>query len=83
MRLTDGENQAVVRRLLPDCLGSFGVYRLCWTRAALVGGEAILLPSRIRIAKPNNGPLSGTIEFWDRWSDDRGAAELDKAAESR
>ena len=52
------------------------------TGEALVVGDAILLPTRIRIAKPNNEPLSGTIEFWDRWSEDKSAAELDKAVES-
>lgn len=83
MRLTNGEDQAVVRRLLPDSLGSFGdLLPVLDTGEALVVGDAILLPTRIRIAKPNNEPLSGTIEFWDRWSDNKSAAELDKAVES-
>jgi len=83
MRLTNGEDQAVVRRLLPDSLGGFGdLLPVLDTGEALVVGDAILLPTRIRIAKPDNEPLSGTIEFWDRWSDDKSAAALDKAVES-
>lgn len=83
MRLTNGDDQAVVRRLLPDSLGSFGdLLPVLDTGEALVVGDAILLPTRIRIAKPVNEPLSGTIDFWDRWADRLAAAALDKAVES-
>jgi DNA helicase HerA-like ATPase len=83
MRLTNGEDQAVVRRLLPDSLGGFGdLLPVLDTGEALVVGDAILLPTRIRIAKPINEPLSGTIAFWDRWADQSSAAALDKAVES-
>ncbi len=83
MRLTNGEDQAVVRRLLPESLGSFGdLLPVLDTGEALVVGDAILLPTRIRIAKPINEPLSGTIDFWDRWADGSVAAVLDKAVES-
>ncbi|WP_424629711.1 ATP-binding protein [Bradyrhizobium sp. SYSU BS000235] len=83
MRLTNGDDQTVVRRLLPDSLGSFGdLLPVLDTGEALVVGDAILLPTRIRIAKPLNKPLSGTIEFWDRWADATAASSLDKAVES-
>lgn len=83
MRLTNGEDQAVVRRLLPDSLGGFGdLLPILDTGEALVVGDAILLPTRIRIGKPKNEPLSGTIEFWDRWADDGASAALGKAVES-
>ncbi|WFU23371.1 ATP-binding protein [Bradyrhizobium sp. CB1717] len=83
MRLTNGDDQAVVRRLLPDSLGGFGdLLPVLDTGEALVVGDAILLPTRIRIAKPINEPLSGTIQFWDRWADPAAAATLDKAVES-
>ncbi|QDA36886.1 ATP-binding protein (plasmid) [Paracoccus liaowanqingii] len=82
MRLTNGEDQAVVRRLLPDSLGSFGdLLPVLDTGEALVVGDAILLPTRIRIAAPTYEPLSGTIDFWDRWSDENGTSELDRAVD--
>ena len=83
MRLTNGDDQAVVRRLLPDSLGGFGdLLPVLDTGEALVVGDAILLPTRIRIAKPVNEPLSGTIDFWDRWADAAPNSSLDKAVES-
>lgn len=82
MRLTNGEDQAVVRRLLPDSLGSFGdLLPVLDTGEALVVGDAILLPTRIRIGAPSNEPLSGTIDFWDRWAAKSGSSELEKAVD--
>ena len=83
MRLTNGDDQAVVRRLLPESLGGFGdLLPVLDTGEALVVGDAILLPTRIRIAKPLNEPLSGTIDFWDRWAEAEDGADLTNAVES-
>ena len=69
MRLTNAEDQSVVRRLLPDSLGGFGdLLPILDTGEALVVGDASLLPSRIRIAEPTAHPNSGTVDFWDEWS---------------
>jgi len=68
MRLTNGEDQSVVRKLLPDTLGGFSdVLPILDTGEALVVGDASLLPSRIRIQAPNAKPSSGTVDFWDKW----------------
>ncbi len=83
MRLTNGDDQAVVRRLLPDSLGGFGdLLPVLDAGEALVVGNAILLPTRIRITQPKNEPLSGTIDFWDRWSDDAVADKLGVAVDA-
>ncbi|OAT28848.1 bipolar DNA helicase [Buttiauxella brennerae ATCC 51605] len=71
MRLTNGDDQAVVRRLLPDSLGGFGdLLPVLDTGEALVVGDASLLPTRIRISEPSNRPNSNTIDFWERWAED-------------
>ena len=69
MRLTNAEDQGIVRRLLPDSLGGFSdLLPILDTGEALVVGDASLLPSRIRIAEPSTHPSSGTVDFWDEWS---------------
>jgi len=69
MRLTNAEDQSVVRKLLPDSLGGFGdVLPILDTGEALVVGDASLLPSRVRIKEPSSKPNSGTVDFWDIWS---------------
>ena len=71
MRLTNGDDQAVVRRLLPDSLGGFGdLLPVLDTGEALVVGDASLLPTRIRISEPVQKPNSGTINFWEKWASD-------------
>lgn len=69
MRLTNAEDQNVIRRLLPDTLGGFAeLLPILDIGEALVVGDAAVLPSRIRIDEPNRRPASATVNFWDRWA---------------
>jgi len=71
MRLTNADDQSVIKKLLPDSLGGFSdILPTLDTGEALVVGDASLLPSRIRIDEPINKPNSGTINFWDEWQED-------------
>lgn len=77
MRLTNGDDQNVVRRLLPDSLGGFSeLLPVLDTGEALVVGDASLLPTRVRVQRPKSQPNSGTVPFWDRWSEDKEIAKL-------
>jgi DNA helicase HerA-like ATPase len=68
MRLTNADDQAVIKRLLPDSLGGFSdILPTLDTGEALIVGDASLLPSRIRVDEPNTKPNSGTVEFWSQW----------------
>lgn len=68
MRLTNAEDQAVIKRLLPDSLGGFSeLLPILDVGEALVVGDASLLPSRIKIKTPSQKPNSATIDFWDEW----------------
>lgn len=83
MRLTNGDDQTVVRRLLPDSLGGFSdLLPVLDTGEALVVGDASLLPTRVRIKRPDNQPNSGTVPFWDRWSQDKEIAKISDAVAS-
>lgn len=70
LRLTNETDQSVVRRLMPDALsGMVDVLPLLDTGEALLLGDAILLPSRLRLDMPSIAPTSGTKEFWREWRD--------------
>ena len=70
MRLTNGDDQNVIRRLLPDSLGGFGdLLPVLDIGEALVVGDACLLPTRVRITEPTMKPDSQTVRFWDRWNE--------------
>jgi DNA helicase HerA-like ATPase len=80
MRLTNTEDQMVIKKLLPDNLGGFGdILPILDTGEALVVGDASLLPSRIRVDKPTISPNSGTVEFWDEWQVEVSADRINNA----
>jgi hypothetical protein len=80
MRLTNGDDQSVVRRLLPDSLGGFGdLLPILDTGEALVVGDSILLPTRVRVEPPVKRPNSGTIDFWTEWNSDDSTAGIAEA----
>lgn len=83
MRLTNGDDQSVIRRLLPDSLGGFGdLLPILDIGEALVVGDASLLPTRVRVAEPNRKPDSATIDFWDRWGAEQPVSDTTNAIRS-
>ena len=80
MRLTNQDDQSVIKHLLPDRLGSFGdLLPVLDIGEALVVGDASILPIRVRVAKPKCEPRSATVAFWDCWSDGKSNADVEKA----
>jgi DNA helicase HerA-like ATPase len=69
LRLTNGEDQSTVKKLLPESLaGLMDTLSILDIGEALVVGDAVLLPNRIRLLPPTEQPLSSTIDFWDEWN---------------
>jgi len=68
MRLTNSDDQTVVKRLMPESLsGLTDVLPVLDTGEALVVGDSVLLPSRIKVTAPAEPPQSSTREFWKEW----------------
>jgi len=83
MRLTNAEDQSVIRRLLPDSLGNFSeLLPILDIGEALVVGDASLLPSRIKINEPTLKPNSATIDFWDEWLNTKNKDAISEAIEA-
>ena len=69
LRLTNVEDQNVVRRLVPDSIaGVTDILPLLDTGEALLLGDSILLPARIKIDAPSRSPQSATRDFWSDWN---------------
>lgn len=83
MRLTNADDQNVVKKLLPDSLGGFSeILPTLDTGEALVVGDASLLPTRVRIDEPVNHPNSGTVNFWDEWQSEVPTGRLTTAVDN-
>jgi uncharacterized protein len=53
---------------MPDAMaGLTDIMPLLDTGEALLLGDAVLLPTRIRLHAPTIPPASGTRDFWQEW----------------
>ncbi|MCY4519143.1 MAG: ATP-binding protein [Caldilineaceae bacterium] len=83
LRLTNGIDQGTVKRLMPESLGGLmDALPNLDIGEALVVGDAVLLPSRIRMRPPQEEPLSATIEFWDKWAEKSDVPDFAKTVEN-
>jgi len=83
MRLTNAEDQAVIKRLFPDSLGDFAdLLPILDIGEALIVGDASLLPSRIKVAEPKVKPQSATVDFWDEWAKEKNENAIKEAIDS-
>jgi len=68
LRLTNSNDISAVKNMMPESMTSFmEMLPVLDIGEALVVGDAVLLPSRIRINQPSEPPLSATIDFWTEW----------------
>jgi DNA helicase HerA-like ATPase len=83
MRLTNAEDQSVIKRLFPDSLGDFAeLLPILDIGEALIVGDASLLPSRIKVAEPTIKPQSATVDFWDEWAKEKQENAIKEAIDS-
>lgn len=70
LRITNPDDQAYVRRLVPESEGDLvSVLAGLGRGEALVLGEAVPLPTRVQFDKPTPAPNSDDIDFYEKWKD--------------
>lgn len=70
LRLTNDQDQGVVKRLMPDSMeGLMASLPLLDIGEALLLGDAMILPTRIRLDSPQVKPFSATRNFWTEWNE--------------
>ncbi len=68
MRLLNPNDQAYVRKLVPDSLsGLIDVLPMLGQGEAFVIGDAVAIPSRVQIDMPYPEPASRDIKFYNQW----------------
>ena len=76
LRLTNEQDQSAVKSVMPDSMaGIADVLPLLDIGEAIVLGDSVLLPSRIKLDKPTATPLSLTKNFWREWAEKSSNAE--------
>jgi DNA helicase HerA-like ATPase len=83
LRLTNADDQNTVKKLMPESLESMlDVLPIMDIGEALVVGDAVLLPTRIRINPPREQPLGATVKFWTEWQQAADAPDFYKSVEN-
>ena len=83
LRLTNGDDRNTVSKLMPESLESLlDVLPIMDIGEALVVGDAVLLPIRIKVRPPKEEPLSATIDFWSEWMKKIEKPNFDKSVEN-
>lgn len=83
MRLTNPDDQNVIKRLFPDSLGGFSeLLPILDIGECLIVGDACLLPSRIKVTEPKIKPSSATIDIWTEWSKEKDKNALKDAVQA-
>jgi hypothetical protein len=83
LRLTNADDQNTVKKLMPESLESMlDVLPIMDIGEALVVGDAVLLPARIRINPPREQPLSTTVDFWSEWQKAAATPDFNKSVEN-
>ena len=83
LRLTNGTDRQTVYKLMPESLESLlEVLPIMDVGEGLVVGDAVLLPSRIKIHPPKETPLSATIDFWSEWLEEKEKIDFEKSVEN-
>src|SRR5208283_4498367 len=69
LRLTNDQDQEVIRHLVSATLSNLtGVLPMLDVGEAVLIGDAILLPVRIKLDTPELKPASVTMPYWKMWS---------------
>lgn len=80
LRLTNVDDQNVIKRLLPDNLGNIADnLSLLDIAEAIIVGDSTLLPSRVKLDEPCIKPSSQSIPFWSIWGKDDLSQNLSQA----
>lgn len=83
LRLTNEQDQLVVKKLLPESFRSFtDLLPILDIGEGVIVGDCVLLPSRVKITPPTEKPLSATIDFWSEWCKDSASNDIKKAVEN-
>jgi DNA helicase HerA-like ATPase len=83
LRLTNADDQNTVRKMMPESLESLlEMLPVMDIGEALVVGDAVLLPSTIKVNEPTEKPLSATIDFWSKWREKTIEPDLVRSVEN-
>jgi len=79
LRISNPDDQSYVRNLLPDSVrGITSMFSTLRRGECILLGDSVMMPTRIRIDRPNPAPHSDDTSFYNTWNEE--PEDLDIAA---
>jgi uncharacterized protein len=79
LRISNPDDQAYVRNLLPDSVrGVSSMFSTLRRGEAILLGDSVMMPTRIRLDPPDPRPSSDDVSFRRAWSVEPSGVDVDK-----
>lgn len=83
LRLSNPEDQSYVKSLLPDSVqGIVNMFATLRRGECILLGDSVIMPTRIKVDKPNPTPDSNDCSFYKQWSVEHKEVEVPKVLEA-
>ncbi|MFC7291187.1 ATP-binding protein [Hirschia litorea] len=83
LRISNPDDQSYVRNLLPDSVrGITSMFSSLTRGEAILIGDSMMMPTRIKVDKPNPTPNSNDASFVDTWSKERDVLDVEKVLQA-
>ena len=83
LRITNPDDQSYVKNLLPDSIrGIVSMFSTLRRGECILLGDSVIMPTRIKIDKPNPRPFSDDTSFYKEWSDPHTEIDVSKVLDA-
>lgn len=83
LRLSNPDDQSYVKSLLPDSVqGIVNMFATLRRGECILLGDAVIMPTRIKIDRPSPEPDSNDCSFYKKWNEDHAVVEVPKVLDA-
>ncbi len=83
LRITNPDDQSYVKRLLPDSVaGIVNMFSSLRRGECILLGDSVIMPTRIKIDKPNPQPSSEDTSFYEEWQKSHSDIDVGKVLDA-
>ena len=83
LRISNPDDQSYVKSLLPDSMrGIVSMFSSLRRGESILLGDSVIMPTRIKIRKPNPTPNSEDISFYKEWSKEHQLVDINRVLDA-
>lgn len=83
LRISNPDDQSYVKSLLPDSMrGIVSMFSSLRRGESILLGDSVIMPTRIKIRKPNPTPNSEDVSFYKEWSKEHELVDINRVLDA-